>query len=235
LRNVCPLCGDDSWGSLREGAFRKCFSCELVWSVNPERVDYRLGEDAKWIEERLEVYKWLNRLNTEMVLKRLNVVRRPKFAVLDIGAGKSQHTLRQIRERRRNWDLVAADFYTDDDMLEARSHRIDLIDVSENLFAWAEFGERFDVIICSHTLEHIIDLSAFVEHLGKALDGDFFGIVPMFPDFRWDVLEMSYNREHVQMFHEDSIEVLGKKLGRSVKEIIVRDTYDCFFWIGGEQ
>ena len=231
MRVECPLCKSLDGRHLKDRKFYECTTCKLVWNAVSEVTDYSLGADARWIEKRKEIYRWLNRLTTEMILKRINANNYSSLRVLSIGAGKNQFILRQIREKFCDWDLVGTDFYTADDMAEAWRYRIELINVSENLYAWVT-EEKFDLVICSHTMEHILDLSTFISNIAKVLKGAFFGVVPSFFSFDWDILEKENNLEHVQMFHKKSIEYMAKKLSRPLVEFVDRDVYDCFFQIG---
>ena len=110
-------------------------------------------------------------------------------------------------------------------MLEARgTTQIDLqtIDIAR----WEEhplLGRKYDVILCSHVLEHLPAPEMFLKRIGECLrpTGVFIGLVPM--------NERHMDPHHVQRLDESKIRGFAETAGLRVREYMEADPW--LYWL----
>jgi len=160
------------------------------------------------------MFRSLGRAHINKILSKLNIDIFGK-RVIDIGCGYGEN-LYVLRE------LYKCDVYGLEPSKEASSlgkkmFGIDIINTS--LEAFSDRGVKYDVIICSHVLEHVADPVVFINKAIKLLgeNGLFYIEVPniLKPSGGFSLTNFLYY-EHLQNFSAHTLKLLIEKCGCSV-------------------
>lgn len=139
---------------------------------------------------------------SQTILNNLSGVFDKRGKLLDVGTGNGAF-LRAFSSQHAHWDLYAQD---------VSDHKKDSVLTIPNVKGFVHgdlsgHNQKYDCISLIHVVEHVIDLSAFLETLARLLTPEGFLLiqVPRFPESLYD----AYIYDHVSHF---SVETLRRGL-----------------------
>lgn len=151
---TCPICGEPSlpMPPHPESDLFRCSSCTHAFSVPHVHETY--AEDYYEVTHR----RWFEHPNTAL-FDRIAATIPDGSAVLDVGCGKG-HFLRRLEEKRPDLDLTGIDLSAPESSDRIRYIRGDIMTVDPG---------QFDVVVSLAVIEHIPDVTAFVQRLRSAV------------------------------------------------------------------
>lgn len=135
---------------------------------------------------------------------------RKKMKVLDIGCGYG-HILYALREKY-GCEVLGVEPSEETAKLGSKAFGVKIM---TGVFEECSFDRKFDLILCSHTLEHIEDPFVFLSQIKKLLEkkGSLFVEVPnILKPSRYPLETFLYD-EHLQTFSSYSLYLLLRRVG----------------------
>ncbi len=117
-----------------------------------------------------------DRLMRKYSLRVLAPYLNPEASILELGCSDGWLTEQLSGKARRVVSVEGSRTFAD----KLRSHRLPNVEVVDGLFETFHTEERFDLVVASYILEHVIDARAIIRHTSRFLKdgGIFYGLVP---------------------------------------------------------
>ena len=192
---VCRSCGNQSLVSGLTGV--SCPHCLMNYKYVEGKVfvDEPLGIDVKKLPKSLKgSADDKNTLRTQSRSYLRNVLNTIKFdSVLDVGTGRVHY----ISELGSDKEVLTLDYLPYDDVLVVANIEEGL-PICEN---------SFDIIMCSHTLEHIFDTKALLSDCFRILKprGSLFGVIPFLTKVHQAPFDFHRFREFARKRHLEEV------------------------------
>ncbi|MCO6499342.1 MAG: class I SAM-dependent methyltransferase [Vicingus serpentipes] len=233
----CPYCAEGTKEMWREETFtiHKCSSCTLVFKHIPELNREKVEElQADLYTDEVTRSK-VKKLYT-MIKDRVDILKKHKSSgrILEIGCATGAFL---NEAKAQGFDVVGLDAssnyaqFTNDLGLDVRHGRLEDVAFQK---------EEFDVIACSHLLEHIEDPLSFLEQLKAYLkpEGVLFLVVPNEASITNKVLGYKHSTyqqpDHLYFFSKKTLINYLHKAGFEAIEILSKEyTHHIFNTIKG--
>lgn len=117
-----------------------------------------------------------DRIMRRFSLRLLDPYLKPDASVLELGCSDGWLTEQLAARAGRVVSVEGSPTFAN----KLRARQLDNVTVVDSLFETFETGDRFDLVVASYVLEHVIDARSVIRHTARFLkdDGVFYGLVP---------------------------------------------------------
>jgi 2-polyprenyl-3-methyl-5-hydroxy-6-metoxy-1,4-benzoquinol methylase len=225
-RQKCPIC----WGEgaeeykFSDASVGRCLRCGHRFTIT----DSIQSAEEYTAEYFLETHKnWFNNPNFSLFEKIYQVAKKrgkPGCKILDVGCGTGD-LLGYLRSKDKSFDCHGID-------LAANAPR-EGIHFIKGDFLTADYDAKFDLVVSLAVIEHIVDVSGFVDRMRQLCNPDGLVVVMTMNDdcFTYRIarvlfklgyktpLQRLYDKHHLNHFSMSSLKDLLEKNGLRVSEL----------------
>lgn len=211
--------------------FVKCLKCGLVFSdpIFPaSKIEkFYKGSDFNYRKESEYLRKVYYRY-----FQHMNIINK-KIQILEIGCGNGFFLDELYKHGYKNVYGIEPGRKSVSKAPESIKKNIEVNIFNANLFR----NKKFDLILCFHTLDHLINLNEFIENVNELLkkNGKIFFIVHNTNGLSVKLLgEKSpiFDIEHIYLFNEKSLKRFFEKNGfKNTKVFNIVNKYPLSYWV----
>lgn len=224
----CALCGSSESRMLWKNSplpFVKCSGCGLVFQ-NPQPIAAELTDryDGEYFDYEIENEDGFYNLmklglqdvgffNEESRILEESIIenRRPLFLDAGCATGRLIHAMRE-----RGWDVKGVEVCPQSVDYARQKRNLDIY--LGSLEAAAYSADSFDVVHCSHLIEHLTDPSAFITEAARILKpgGLFIAVTPDISGFQAGLFRAEWRSaiaDHMYLFSKKTLKMMMEQKG----------------------
>ena len=223
---VCPVCGGEGIAEYRfsDASVGRCLQCGHRFTLAGSIETAEEYTDEYFLETHKN---WFSNPNYSLFQKIYDVAKKrakPGYKVLDVGCGNGD-LLRYLRGKDTSFDCHGIDL--------AANAPQEGIHFRKGDFLEADYDSKFDLIVSLAVIEHIVDVSGFVNRMRQLCKPDGFVVVMTMNDdcvtyriarvlFKLGYktpLQRLYDKHHLNHFSMSSLRNLLERNGLSVLDL----------------